>query len=143
MKSIFCLDSSQIRDFYHINIIIRNINRDGNFKSILCFLAIQHISLSAQDFKNLQCTNKFINSNLKEAKSLSFFLSPHGQSAKIDYSCLFDSGRLLQASLLGLGMWYIEAFSEASDIDQAFIAWCFIITKSQSPPSLQALCLFF
>jgi hypothetical protein len=130
MKSIFCLDSSKIWDFCHTNIIIKNINSDGNLKSIPCFLVIWRISVSAWDFKNLQSTNKFINSNLKEVKSLSFFLSPHGQSAKIDYSCLFDSGRLLQASLPGLGMWYIEAFSEASDIDQAFIAWCFIIAKS-------------
>lgn len=130
MKSIFCLDWSKIWEFCHTNIIIKNINTDGNLKSIPCFLVIWCVSVSAWDFKNLQSTNKFINSNLKEVKSLSFFLSPHGQSAKIDYSCLFDSGRLLQASLPGLGMWYIEAFSEASDIDQAFIAWCFIIAKS-------------
>lgn len=130
MKSIFCLDSSKIWEFCHTNIIIKSINNDGNLKSIPCFLVIWCISVSAGAFKNLQSTNKFINSNLKEVKSLSFFLSPHGQSAKIDYSCLFDSGRLLQASLPGLGMWYIEAFSEASDIDQAFIAWCFIIAKS-------------
>lgn len=130
MKSIFCLDSSKIWEFCHTNIIIKSINCDGNLKSIPYFLVIWCISVSAGDFKNLQSTNKFINSNLKEVKSLSFFLSPHGQSAKIDYSCLFDSGRLLQASLPGLGMCYIEAFSEASDIDQAFIAWCFIIAKS-------------
>lgn len=42
----------------------------------------------------------------------------------------------LQASPLSLGMQYTEAYSEASDIDRAFIAWCFIIAKSWSPPSL-------
>lgn len=130
MKSIFCLDSIQIWDFYHINNIIRNINRDPQLKKrILLFDNLAYFS-ECTGLQELQSTNKFINSNLKEAKRLSFFLSPHGQPAKIDYSCLFDSGRLLQASLLGLGMWYIEAFSEASDIDQAFIAWCFIMTKS-------------
>lgn len=130
MKSIFCLDSSQIWDFYYINIIIRNIDRDRQLKKHTLLLDNLAYFSECTGLQEPLSTNKFINSNLKEGESLSFFLSPHGQSAKIDYSCLFDSGRLLQASLLGLGMWYIEAFSEASDIDQAFIAWCFIITKS-------------
>ena len=36
----FLLDSSQISDFDDINIIIRNVDRDGNLKSILCFFSI-------------------------------------------------------------------------------------------------------
>lgn len=91
MKSIFCLDSSQISDFDDINIIIRNIGRDGNLKSMLCFLAIQHISQSAQDFKNLQSTNKFI--NLKEAKiSLSFSLPMASLLKQIIHAYLIQVG---------------------------------------------------
>lgn len=46
-----------------------------------------------------------------------------GRSAKADYSCLLDSGRLSASFPLSLGMRDTEAHSGPSDMDPAFIAF--------------------
>lgn len=62
-------------------------------------------------------------------ESLCFTLSMVILLRQIIHAYLIQVG-FLQASPLSLGMQYIEAYSQASDIDRAFIAWCFIIAKS-------------